>query len=676
VVEYLHRKRGVQDTSARYRKVHDVLDPFIQRHSRRCHYCTELLGPSDALTICTCSWTDTLICFRIHQQTPHISISYPTTMLSSRCLSRATLRASHARSCRSLSSRTPWSQVRTASHPYAQRRQQHFVRSVATVTLLFATATAFSWVNGEPIIREVHAEEPPKEEEVELKFEAARRKAESADDNRNIISSQHLQVQRSWENPGVYAWGSNRGKAVAPDSDERWIKTPRRIKYFDGKLLRDIKLDKDFGAAIDEKGDLLQWGVAFSKEATEPTKTLKGQNLTSIAISRDRIIALSSRGAVYSIPVSQTEQKEGPKPASTSWIPFWGSSNDVSYRNRTPENLGWSERVTDIASGLEHALMLTSTGRVFSFASGSQDFPSKGQLGIPGLSWERRPPGAFDIPHEITTLKGFPVKGIATGDFHSLVCDSDGRAFTFGDNTSGQLGFPFNAEATSVDAPSLLPTQKLYSGTGQQAKVSNVFAGGNTSFLAIEATNPSSNDRITADTWGFGFGLTGQLGVGRWIHTCADPVKLATFSGLFEYDEANNSVIPIRLSTISVGATHAAAIMDNVANVAVSGRAKHLTDNDTNWGRDILFWGNNEYYQIGSGKRSNVATPTYIQPLDQAAELERAASAVGGAKGAREKGMHRFQISPRARVRVNGRMVDVEQKVECGRGCTAVYSAV
>ena len=521
-------------------------------------------------------------------------------------------------------------------------------------------------------MREAHGEEPP-QDDVALTFEAPRRQATSSDDNRNIISSQHLQVVKSWESPGVYTWGSNSGKAVAPDSDEKFIKTPRRLSFFDGMLLRDIKIDRNFGAAIDEKGELLQWGSAFSPNVTEPTKTLRGHNLTSLAISRDRIVALSSNGTVYSIPVSQTEQKEGPKPASTSWIPFWGSSNDVSYRIRTPENLGWSERVTSIASGLEHALMLTSSGRVFSFASGTQDFPSKGQLGIPGLNWERRPAGAFDSPHEITTLKGFTIQRIATGDYHSLVCDSDGRAFAFGDNTSGQLGFPFNAEAPSVDAPSLLSTQKLFS--GQIGKVTNVFAGGNTSFITVETTKPD-NGVVTADTFAFGFGLTGQLGTGRWVHSQADPIKIAAFSGLFEWDEKNHSALPIRLATISVGATHAAAVLDNVASVAVSGRTNRLTENDTNWGRDILFWGNNEFYQIGSGKRNNIAAPTYIQPLDQVAEQERASSAAGYASQLREREMHRFQITPRQKVKVKGRTVEFEQKVECGRGCTAVYSAV
>ncbi|KAH8724588.1 regulator of chromosome condensation 1/beta-lactamase-inhibitor protein II [Phaeosphaeriaceae sp. PMI808] len=594
-------------------------------------------------------------------------------MLATRCLPRATLRAPHIPpSWKNISNRSRRPQVRTATHPYAQRRQQHFVRSVVTVTALWAAATAFQWASGESIIREAHAEEPVKEEEVELKFEAARRQADSADDNRNIISSQHLQVQKSWENPGVYAWGSNVGKTVAPDSNEKYIKTPRRIQYFDGKLLRDIKLDQDFGAAIDEKGDLLQWGTAYSSNVIEPTKTLTGHNLKSLAISRDRIIALSSGGAVYSIPVSQKDQLEGPKPAETSWIPFWGvSETNISYRIRTPENLGWGERITCVSSGLEHALLLTSSGRVFSLASGTQDFPSKGQLGIPGLSWETRPTGAYDIPHEITTLKGFGIKRIATGDYHSLISDSEGHAFSFGDNTYGQLGFPLNSEATSIDAPSLLPTQRLYASGTQQTKVTNVFAGGNTSFITMESKRPN-DARITADTWSFGFGQTGQLATGRWIHTSSDPIKVPAFSSLFEYDEAKNKVIPIRLLSISVGSTHAAATMDNVTSVSVSPRSSKLPPNDTNWGRDILFWGNNEFYQIGSGKRANVATPSYIQPLDQEAESERAMSARGG----REGEQHRFQITPRQRVRVGGRAVDVEQKVECGRGCTVVYSAV
>jgi alpha-tubulin suppressor-like RCC1 family protein len=594
-------------------------------------------------------------------------------MITSRSISRATLRAPHGpKLSRNISSRRP-AQTRAAIHPYAQRRQQHFVRSIAIVTALGATGTAYQFYQGERISRNVHAEEPPTEQE--LAFEKPRRAAASKEENRDLISSQHLQVKRSWENPGVYVWGSNSGKVVAPDSDEKYVKSPRRLSFFDGQVLRHLKLDRNFAAAIDEKGDLLQWGTAFSKDVKEPTRTLRGMDLIQCAISRDRIIALSSSGAVYSVPVSQEEQQNGPKPTTTSWIPFWGSSSNISYRIRTPENLSWNERVTDVASGLEHALLRTSAGRVYSLASGSENYPSRGQLGIPGLTWESRPEGAFDLPHEITTLKGFPIAKIAAGDYHSLVSDTAGRAFGFGDNSSGQLGFEFNSEALHIDAPSLLPTQRFY-GTGQQATVTNVFAGGNTSFLSIESTTAKTaardTPRVTADTWAFGHGLTGQLGTGRWIHNQSAPIKVPAFSGLFEYDEDASRVIPIKLAYISVGATHAAAVMDNVANISVSSKtiSKKQTENDTNWGRDILFWGNNEFYQIGTGKRSNISTPTYIQPLDQQAEVER----TGGRKA--DKEWHRFQITPRHRVKVGGRTVEMEQRVECGRAVSAVYSAV
>jgi alpha-tubulin suppressor-like RCC1 family protein len=475
-------------------------------------------------------------------------------------------------------------------------------------------------------------------------------------------------VKRSWESPGVYAWGSNSGKVVAPDSDEAFIKTPRRIPFFDGKLIRDIKLDRNFGAAIAENGDLLQWGTGFSATSSGPEVTLKGKNLVKLSISRDRIIALSSGGTVYSIPASQADQSSGPKTLESSWFPFWKSRSNVSYRKLQPSNMAWGETVSDVSSGLEHCLILTSKGRVFSAASGTEDFPMKGQLGIPGLTWTTRPQGPYDQPHEISTLKGFEIAKIATGDFHSLVADTEGRVFAFGDNSLGQLGFDANPETPIIDAPSLLPFDRLYKGTNLRPKVTGVAAGGVNSFFTVDATriagqgedDPRGLGRITADTWACGQGIWGGLGNGRWTHVQGTPTKIKALSGLFEYDEVNHTVIPIRLARLSIGGTHAAAVMNNVVHLGASDRS---SENDTNWGADVLWWGGNEYYQLGTGKRSNVSQPVYIAPLDVEADKE---------KGRREE--HRFQITPRKKIRFEGRNVSVEQRIECGRGVTAVYS--
>lgn len=535
-----------------------------------------------------------------------------------------------------------------------------------TAGLLFSITVGAGFLYSLGYPSNLHAEAVPAP--AEIKFEEPRKKATSKDENRDLISSQHLQVKRSWENPGVYAWGSNSGKVVAPDSDEQTIKTPRRIPYFDGKLIRDIKLDRNFGAAITESGDLLQWGAAFSTENPEPQPTLRGKDLVKLSISRDRIVTLSSSGKVYSIPAAQADQVLGPKQLESSWFPFWKSRSPISYRTIQPDNMSWGEKVSDVSSGLEHCLMLTSRGRIFSAASGTEDFPTKGQLGVPGLTWTTRPPGPYDQPHEIGTLKGFEITKIAAGDYHSLAVDKQGRVFAFGDNSLGQLGFDYTPESPIIDVPSLLPIEKLYKGTNLLPRVTNVAAGGVNSFFNVDATriagqgeeDPRGLGRVTADTWACGQGIWGGLGNGRWTHVQGTPTKIKALSGLFEYDEVKNIVVPIRLAQFSVGATHAAAIMDNVTHV---GASDHSSENDTNWGADVLWWGGNECYQLGTGKRNNVSNPVYIAPLDVEADKE---------KGRREE--HRFQITPRQKVKVGGKKVSMEQRIECGRGVTAVYS--
>ncbi|TPX18207.1 uncharacterized protein E0L32_002716 [Thyridium curvatum] len=545
------------------------------------------------------------------------------------------------------------------------------------VMFFFAALFSAGAVVAYPIV--FQKQEPAKPIQAELEFEKKRKRPKSKEDNRDLISSQHLQVKDSWEHPGVYAWGANSGKVAAPGLADTVVKLPRRIPYFDGKLLRDLKLDRDFGAAILENGDLVQWGNAFSTEASEPIPTLKGKDLVKISLSRDRILALSSGGNVYSIPASQNDQTQGEKGEQSSSGSLWSNASPVSYRTLLPANLGWREKVVDISSGLEHCLLLTSSGRVFSAASSSEAFPDKGQMGVPGLTWNTRPKGPFDQPHEIAALRGFKITKVAAGDYHSLVLDNQGRVFSFGDNSVGQLGFPVQPETPLTDVPSMLPFTKLYSGTNLLPQVTSIAAGGANSFFTVDATrvaaqgsddtvSRSNLGKVVADTWACGEGIHGGLGTGKWTHISGGPTKIKALSNLFEYDEKKQSVVPIRLSDISVGSTHAAAVMDNVTNLAA---AQQKSENDTNWGADIVWWGGNEFYQLGSGKRNNVNEPMYIGPLD---------GGRGDAAKGRKGEAHRFQITPRTTVRLGeggkGRKVQMEQRVECGRYVTAVYSSV
>lgn len=528
---------------------------------------------------------------------------------------------------------------------------------------------------------EVEVESKKAPMKAELEFEKPRKKAQSKEENRDLLSSQHLQVKQSWEHPGVYAWGSNICKVIAPTSNEKYVKHPRRIAYFDNQILRDLKLTQGFGAAVTEKGDLVQWGLGFSKEDPTPVPTLTGKDLIKIDVSRDRIIALSRKGNVYSIPSSRDDQEGGLKEEQkqSSW-PLWGviGSESINFRTLTPSTLQGRETVIDISSGLEHCLMLTSKGRVFSAAASALEFPSRGQMGVPGLSWNNRPKGAYDQAHEVINLSGFQIAKIAAGDFHSVVLDKLGRAFSFGDNSLGQLGIDTDMGLQLSDSPIMVPINPLYTSSGLIPKVTSIAAGGSNTFFTVDAKAPEKSENlralapskrfppVTSDLWACGQGVYGSLGTSRWSHVSAKPTKVKNLSSLFEFDEKTNTMGPIKLKDLSVGTTHCAAVMDNVTETSVSGKA---SENETNWGADVLFWGGNEHYQLGTGKRTNLNTPTYISALDSPSE-------------ARKEGnvdFHRFCVTPRKTIRLDGgkgRKVTLEQKVVCGKYVTGVYSAV
>ncbi|KAF9891123.1 hypothetical protein FE257_005059 [Aspergillus nanangensis] len=462
------------------------------------------------------------------------------------------------------------------------------------------------------------------------------------------LGSQYVQNKRSVKSPGVYVWGTNEYRVADPNSKETTIKTPRRLAYFDGQVLRDLKLADKSGAAIDEKGDMIQWGKGYSEANYKPTKTLTGKNLTSLCMSNDRIITLSSDGTVYSLPLAEADQSSGPKAKEGSWVPFWSGKSRVSYRLLQP-SLKLGEKVTAVCGGLEHALLLTSGGRVFSVAASTESYPSFGQLGIPGLTWATRPKGPVDTCHEIKALGGSKVIQIAAGDYHSLALNKNGGVFVFGDNSLGQLGMKFDPSLPYSDVPAALPIRNLYRGNKLLPRVTSIAAGGANSFFTVDAKrvvgpdeNPSSIrdlDRITADTWTCGRGIWGALGNGKWTHLQDSPTKVKALSGLFEYDEKAKSLSPIRLNEIAVGTTHVSAVLDNKVHMSSSPTAS--LSNVDDWGYDALWWGGNEHFQLGTGKRSNMSKPTYIHapPEDKADHTEEA----------------RLQIMPRHKAKAGSR---------------------
>jgi len=177
--------------------------------------------------------------------------------------------------------------------------------------------------------------------------------------------------------------------------------------------------------------------------------------------------------------------------------------------------------------------MLTSTGRVFTSAAATSKFPDKNQLGVPGVTWTKRPKGPFDMPHELTSLKGFQIQQIAAGDAHTILLDKEGRLFSFGDNSTGQLGFDYASEP--IEVPSLVGMRSFYK-DNIMAKCVSIAAGGRNSYFIMEAQdrkNPHRDIALT-DVFSCGTGASGGLGTGRWSHAQNKPQRIPTLSGLSE----------------------------------------------------------------------------------------------------------------------------------------------
>jgi len=256
--------------------------------------------------------------------------------------------------------------------------------------------------------------------------------------------------------------------------------------------------------------------------------------------------------------------------------------------------------------------------------------------------------------------------------------DQHGRVFSFGDNSYGQLGIqlktdnmelnkPLNINPHTVDSPAPVRLRALYPDAVHAPVVKSVAAGGQNSYFIVEADTGDANSatsrtagNVTSDAWACGRGIWGTLGHGKWTHVQWGPVRIPALSGLYEYNEKSGKSEPIRVGTFKVGQSHVAAIMANITSVAAGAKG---TENDTNWGSDVYFFGNNEHFQLGTGKRSNLNVPSHIQPLGITTRPTDSMT------------IERFQLTPAKKITVAGRSVMIEQRVECGRQCTAVYSA-
>ncbi len=222
-------------------------------------------------------------------------------------------------------------------------------------------------------------------------------------------------------------------------------------------------------------------------------------------------------------------------------------------------NLTDDEFITNVYAGMNHSIVLTSLGRIFTFGSNSY-----GQLGN-GLTTHAYTP--YDITSQFVLNDQETIIHITTDFDQSFLLTSQGRVFAWGANNYGQLGIGSTTNSNiPIDITSFIPLD-----LGEQVILIETGA-----YHTMVVTN---FNRI----FGWGYNSDGRLGDGTFVHQ-KSPVLVAPSLILNENE--------------------------NITSLSLGGSFQFIMTSNHN----IYAWGMNNYGYLGIGTNVNKLSPVLINP--------------------------------------------------------------
>lgn len=208
--------------------------------------------------------------------------------------------------------------------------------------------------------------------------------------------------------------------------------------------------------------------------------------------------------------------------------------------------------------------------------------------------------------HEIPALKDTNVVQIASGSDHSVARTDKGKIFGWGRQTHGQTGIGAQIAMEAIPIPTEVVLSKAFPNSSVDIACTDVKAGADNTFFTMYRREPANRGLSgKIDLLAVGKGQWGTLGNAMWNQVTVVPARVKTVSGLQEFSEKTQQIHPIPIHDLMVGKPGSVAIV--LDTVEPGG---HQT-----FGRDVMVFGHNAAYQLGTGKRSNLAVPQHLQPL-------------------------------------------------------------
>ncbi|KAJ1310324.1 hypothetical protein OPQ81_007063 [Rhizoctonia solani] len=318
------------------------------------------------------------------------------------------------------------------------------------------------------------------------------------------------------------------------------------------------------------------------------SKLKRGEKFTSISAGCDHLIALTSHGRTFALPVSLSANTYGQLGFRKFTLPDTAAENS-SAAPRIPIEL------TPRALKDPHALATP-------FVRTGQTSPST--YVDPGI-------GFCDMLFEIPSLRGLKVVQALAGYRSSYVRTEEGRVLAWGANSFGQLGLGATSVTEAVTIPTEVILSRNYSG-GSNVKCTGIATGGDLAYFMVDVVTPGNVP--SADVLACGMGQWGGLGNGQFLQAQGAPAKVKSVSGITEYNEVTRSLQPLRTRSISVSpapqTTHTLLTLDTGALGEAPGKhGAHPV------GHDVLVLGYNADGQLGNGKRANLCIPSHVSAL-------------------------------------------------------------
>ncbi|KJY50276.1 InlB B-repeat-containing protein [Bifidobacterium mellis] len=259
----------------------------------------------------------------------------------------------------------------------------------------------------------------------------------------------------------VYAWGYNQYGQLGDGTTVSYRNAPVRVKTPDRKTYPDLPADFTYlqvsagtyhSLALGSDGNTYAWGYNYVGQLGDGTTTTRyapvrvktpdrktypdlPEDFTYLQVSAGWLhsLALGSDGNVYAWGFNGNGRLGD---GTTSY------SQSTPVRVKTPDRKTYPDLPADftylqVSAGYSHSLALGSDGNAWAWG-----YNGNGQLGnnSSGSTFNPVPARVRDPASPGDASKGLQAAQVSAGYHDSLAVGSDGNAWAWGDNSSGQLG--------------------------------------------------------------------------------------------------------------------------------------------------------------------------------------------------------------------------------------------